>query len=261
MTLEEINERQREILSDPAMEIPDDLMAEFDRLQDMANKIDREERSKREAEEKRRNPKKMIKSIIIDPEVPIREIDPYLVKAYAEDIRNYGKQWQKFWKGKILVTESFHLWSGFHTIEAARSVFGERHMIHVRIEGDTKEDAIRLVTGTNATHGYNRTEEEDSKAVLRWLEDERLWDYTNEHIAKYSKTPLFLVNEIDSSLNNPDRPTKRRYRNSWREDVWVETDPVKIAIEEAEEARRNPPPQKQMDFFEVFSQEVLGEKV
>lgn len=178
--------------------------------------------------------RKMIKSIIIDHDLSARAdgINPELVREYAGWIKGYGKDWQDIWRGIPIITESGHLWSGFHTIEAAKLVFGEKHIVTFKVNGKDRHDAYQLACGTNSTHGFNRTKAEERKAVLRWLEDERFWDWTNESIARKCSVSVKLVKSISDELSKSsdyNRPTYQRYLNEYRREVYKETDEDKIA--------------------------------
>ena len=208
-----------------------------------------------------------VKEIKIDNEINIRDLDLAKITEYAADMVNYGeKDWQKFWLGMPIVTEDNHLWSGFHTVHAAKQAFGENHRIELKVEGAEWLDAYKKATGTNSTHGTRRTNADKRKAVLRWLQDERLWDWTNNHIAKMCRVSQTAVENAEKSLTlnvrkNYNRPTYRRYMNKYREESFVETDPVKIEeakrIAKEEEERMNPPIPQTVNMFdkdpEIFS--------
>ena len=83
------------------------------------------------------------------------------------------------------MTESRHLYSGFHTVTAAMREFGREYEINVIQEGKDWREAYFLATRMNATHGRRRrTNAEKELAVRRWLEDDEMCQWTDGHIAK-----------------------------------------------------------------------------
>ena len=82
---------------------------------------------------------KPISSIIVVPAVNTRQIADATVVEYADSMTIYGEDdWQAKWGGQIKITADFHLWAGFHTLEAARRAFGEDHFVNCVIEGDNQ---------------------------------------------------------------------------------------------------------------------------
>ena len=58
------------------------------------------------------------------------------------------------------MTESGHLYSGFHTVTAAMREFGWEYQIDVIKEGKDWREAYFRATGMNGTHGRRRTNAE-----------------------------------------------------------------------------------------------------
>ena len=156
-----------------------------------------------------------IYDIVIDSHINTRELDEDVIEEYREAMREYGESdWQSFWNESPRMTESRHLYSGFHTVTAAMREFGREYEISVIQEGKDRREAYFLATRMNATHGRRRTNAEKELAVRRWLEDDEMCQWTDGHIAKavpcvrslrFQKEPahskLFRVN-----------PTKRKFR-------------------------------------------------
>ena len=87
-----------------------------------------------------------IGEIILDPKINTREVDSGIVVEYKDAIQGYGAKWQDHWNELPHITESGHLWSGFHTISAARLVFGDTWATRCIVEGETDRDAYFLAT-------------------------------------------------------------------------------------------------------------------
>ena len=178
-----------------------------------------------------------IEDIILDPNINTREIDSEIVVEYQESINGYHRQvqgngtswvvqgngtsWQDHWNELPRITKSNHLWSGFHTVTAAREVFsgGEIRCI---VEGETYRDAYFLATGTNTQHGRRRSNEEKRIAVNRWLEDGAMNLWTDSHIAKQCLvTHVFVGKRRLESISS--QPTKRKFINAKGEVEWMHT--------------------------------------
>ena len=77
-----------------------------------------------------------IYDIVIDSHINTRELDEAVIEEYRESMREYGKSdWQRFWNESPRMTESRHLYSGFHTVTAAMREFGREYEINVIQEG------------------------------------------------------------------------------------------------------------------------------
>lgn len=198
-----------------------------------------------------------LESIIMDDEVRLRDINCHRTREMSCAMRRYGEdKWQKNWNGIPIMTESNHLWSGFHTITAAKSAFGKDHEIEVAVEGKTKRDAYLLITGTNATHGFNREEDDEITAVKKWLQHPELQLWTNAHIARKCNVDEDFVYGINDELMKFEigytRPTKLKYIDYLRREMWIETDKRKVEAEKkakkAEEKARRPQHQYTLEF-------------
>ena len=201
-----------------------------------------------------------IEEIKVDPKINIRDVNMARVAEYLSDMTEYGDEWQKYWKEKPIITEDNWLWSGFHTIEAARMAFGADSTIEVNVEGSNWDDAYYHSVGTNADHGHRRTNAEKRNAVFRLLEHEDHRKWTDAHIARKCRVSVTVVRNVEKSmlLNNVDdydRPTRRKYINKWGQEEWVETankgkrtdleekpEPQKDLIDLTEEIQPEPEP-------------------
>ena len=95
-----------------------------------------------------------IYDIVIDSHINTRELDEDVIEEYREAMREYGKEhWQSFWNESPRMTESNHLYSGFHTVTAAMREFGQEYEISVVQEGKDWREAYFLATRMN---GYSR---------------------------------------------------------------------------------------------------------
>ena len=75
---------------------------------------------------------KPISDIIRDADINTRIIDVEMIGDYRESMREYGADnWQDMWLGRPKITESSHLYSGFHTLEAAYQEFGAEHIVEI----------------------------------------------------------------------------------------------------------------------------------
>jgi len=163
-----------------------------------------------------------ISDIILDPKINTREIDSEIVVEYKEAIEGYGAAWQDRWNELFRITESNHLWSGAHTFCAARLVFGNNGRIRCVIEGENERDAYFLATRTNAQHGRRRTNAEKETAVLRWLEDELMCEWTDGFIAgKCAVSDRFVGKCRLRTVRS--QPTKRKFINAKGEIEWMHT--------------------------------------
>ena len=122
------------------------------------------------------------------------------------------------------MTESGHLYSGFHTVTAAMREFGREYEINVIQEGKDWREAYFRATRMNATHGRRRTNAEKELAVRRWLEDDEMCQWTDGHIAKECLVSAPFVSKVARSLETiSSRPTKRKFVDSDGEIQWQET--------------------------------------
>lgn len=186
----------------------------------------------------------ILDDILIDSRINTREIDEKTVAEYQADMLEYGEDtWQSRWKGIPKVTSAGQLWSGFHTLAAARQAFGPQHEIECEVEGDTYHDAFLLATGENADHGRRRTSQEKQEAVERWLRDAdgKLW--TNNHIAKRCKVSRTVVDNVLRALKarepGYERPTTLKYINRYGKEAWMET--ATLATSPRDDDERQPP--------------------
>ena len=166
-----------------------------------------------------------IYDIVIDPHINTRELDEDVIEEYREAMREYGKSdWQSFWNESPRMTESGHLYSGFHTVTAAMREFGREYEINVIQEGKDWREAYFRATRMNATHGRRRTNAEKELAVRRWLEDDEMCQWTDGHIAKECLVSAPFVSKVARSLETiSSRPTKRKFVDSDGEIQWQET--------------------------------------
>lgn len=163
-----------------------------------------------------------INEIILDPKINTRDVDSDIVVEYKDAISGYGDTWQDHWNELPRITESNHLWSGFHTINAARLVFGDRGKIKCVIEGKNERDAYFLATKTNTQHGRRRTNAEKEIAVLRWLEDEEMCQWTDGHIADQCRVSGRFVGKCRLRTVQ-SQPAKRKFINAKGEIEWMHT--------------------------------------
>ena len=163
-----------------------------------------------------------INEIILDPKINTRDVDSDIVVEYKDAISGYGNTWQDHWNELPRITESNHLWSGFHTINAARLVFGDRGKVKCVIEGKNERDAYFLATKTNTQHGRRRTNAEKEIAVLRWLEDEEMCQWTDGHIADQCRVSGRFVGKCRLRTVQ-SQPTKRKFINAKGEIEWMHT--------------------------------------
>ena len=181
-----------------------------------------------------------ISEIIIDPTINTREVDSDIVVEYKDAIEGYGAKWQESWNELPRITESNHLWSGFHTISAARLVFGDTWITRCVVEGETERDAYFLATRTNARHGRRRTNAEKQTSVNRWLEDEDMCQWTDSYIAKVCQVSTKSVTNYRRLCKLQSQPTKRKFINSKGEIEWMHTSRIGLTPPPA------PDPQKQI---------------
>ena len=170
---------------------------------------------------------KQIGEVSIDPKISLRGIDADHVQDLMHAQLEYGEsEWQDRWHGSLIITEDGHVVDGHHTLEAAMENFGKDHVVRFQVQGKTFRDAFFLATGTNASHGKRRTNEEKRSAVLRWLEDDKAKQWTDSYIAKQCNVSHSTVLRISEHLvqsTSYTRPTRRKYRNGSGEEVWIET--------------------------------------
>ena len=167
----------------------------------------------------------LIYDIVIDSHINTRELDEDVIEEYREAMREYGESdWQSFWNESPRMTESRHLYSGFHTVTAAMREFGREYEINVIQEGKDWREAYFRATRMNATHGRRRTNAEKETAVRRWLEDDEMCQWTGGHIAKECLVSAPFVSKVARSLETiSSRPTKRKFVDSDGEIQWQET--------------------------------------
>ena len=170
-----------------------------------------------------------IHDIIIDTRINTRELDEAVIEEYRESIREYGKEnWQSFWNEFPRMTESGHLYSGFHTVTAAKREFGQEYKISVVQEGKDWRDAYFHATRMNGTHGRRRTNAEKELSVRRWLEDDEMCQHTNGHIANECQVTHQFVSQVEkrSHATIASRPTRRKFINAKGEEEWIETSKI-----------------------------------
>ena len=170
-------------------------------------------------------PIKMIRlgDIIIDESINTRRVDRSFVLEYQESIREYGENWQELWNELPSMTESRHLWSGFHTVAAALGEFGADAEIRIKVDGVDYRDAFFRATRANHQHGRRRTNAEKDLAVRRWLEDEEMNQWADGHIAKMCHVSQPFVSNLRLSQNIISQPTRRKFINKNGEVEWIET--------------------------------------
>ena len=193
-----------------------------------------------------------ISQIIVDMDInTIPKLDETLVEEYRADMIDYGVGiWQDEWKGEIKISKDMYLWSGFHTIEAAKRAFGNTHEVTVDIHGDDRNAAYLLATGENAHRGRRKNNTEKRNAVHRWLLDEKGKLWTNNHIAKQCHCGADLVTAVakeittdsDSEIFDPDykRPTLLKFFNRYREESEMETKEIGGSKTETEKLEIDP---------------------
>ena len=168
-----------------------------------------------------------IYDIVIDSHINTRELDEDVIEEYREAMREYGKKhWQGFWNESPRMTESGHLYSGFHTVTAAEREFGQEYEISVVREGKDWREAYFLATRMNATHGRRRTNAEKEEAVKRWLEDEEMCQWTDGHIARECLVSAPFVSKRRRLETISSQPTKRKFVDSDGEIQWKETEQI-----------------------------------
>ena len=183
-----------------------------------------------------------IPEILLSKTVNTRVLDNDIVVEYKESIESYGASWQDHWNELPRITESKHLWSGFHTVKAAYLVFGERGKIRCVVEGENKRDAFFLATGTNAQHGRRRTNAEKQTAVDRWLNDEEMNQWTDGYIAKMCLVSPNTVANRRSLEKFSSQPTKRKFINAKGEVEWMHTTRIGKTQTPPPKADQFPPP-------------------
>ena len=206
-----------------------------------------------------------IYDIVIDSHINTRELDEDVIEEYREAMREYGKEhWQSFWNEAPRMTESNHLYSGFHTVTAAMREFGREYEISVVQEGKDWRDAYFLATRMNATHGRRRTNAEKEEAVRRWLEDEEMCQWTDGHISKECLVSAPFVSKVARSLETiSSRPTKRKFVDNdgtiqWMETKQIGTEQTKAAQEtESESETENYEYKNAYDFAVAKSDEAI----
>ena len=168
-----------------------------------------------------------IYDIVIDSHINTRDLDEDVIEEYREAMREYGKtHWQGFWNESPRMTESNHLYSGFHTVTAAMREFGQEYEISVVREGKDWREAYFLATRMNATHGRRRTNAEKEEAVKRWLEDEEMCQWTDGHIARECLVSAPFVSKRRRLETISSQPTKRKFVDSDGEIQWKETEQI-----------------------------------
>ncbi len=168
-----------------------------------------------------------IYDIVIDSHINTRELDEDVIEEYREAMREYGKEhWQSFWNESPRMTESNHLYSGFHTVTAAMHEFGQEYEISIVREGKDWREAYFLATRMNATHGRRRTNAEKEEAVKRWLEDEEMCQWTDGHIARECLVSAPFVSKRRRLETISSQPTKRKFVDSDGEIQWKETEQI-----------------------------------
>lgn len=141
---------------------------------------------------------------------PRAGIDRDTVVEYADAMRS-GAQFPPitvFFDG-----QQYWLADGFHRYEAHHQAHGSSAPIYVDLRQGTQRDAILWSVGANADHGLRRTNEDKRRAVLRLLEDPEWSKWSNNEIAKRTKTTHPFVGKLRSSLETvtSDAPTERTY--------------------------------------------------
>lgn len=173
--------------------------------------------------------------IIIDQSInTLPQLNDAIVEEYRQAMRDYGvDDWQDEWLEFPKITSDKHLWSGFHTLEAALMEFGENHVVDFEVEGKTRDDALLLATKENAKRGRKRTNEEKRIAVLRWLKHPKGKAWANSHIATQCNVSAQFVGDVvknltinnDSEIYDPKykRPSQLKYLNKYGKQSVMET--------------------------------------
>ena len=188
-----------------------------------------------------------IGEIILDPKINTREVARDVVTDYKEAINGYHRQvvqgngtsWQDHWNELPRITESNHLWSGFHTVTAASEVFSGGE-IRCVVEGENYRDAFFLATRTNAQHGRRRTNAEKQTSVDRWLNDAEMNQWTDGYIAKMCQVSPNTVANRRSLEKFSSQPTKRKFINAKGDIEWMHT--TRIGKTQAPPPPPSPPP-------------------
>ena len=176
-----------------------------------------------------------IEDVIVDPSInTLPQLDEAVVEEYREAIIDYGMdRWTFEWLEKPKITADKHLWSGFHTIEAAIRAFGTDQQIYFEIEGQNRDEALLLATGENSKRGRKRSNKEKQVAVLRWLHDKKGRQWANSYIAAQCNVSDGFVRSVVENLTsnirseiydeNYKRPTKLKYINKHGKQAVMET--------------------------------------
>ena len=179
-----------------------------------------------------------ISDIIIDPEINTRAIDTETVQEYKESIEGYGADWQNRWAENPRITKSKHLWSGAHTVTAAKLVFRmPNDTIEVVIEGEDKRDAYFLATRCNAQHGRRRSNAEKETVVMRWLEDPVECTWTDGYIAGKCFVSVSFVGKCRDRAERT-QPTKRQFINAKGDKEWIETGKIGSILADDKKQRK-----------------------
>ena len=176
-----------------------------------------------------------IDDIVVDPSInTLPQLDEVVVEEYKEAIIDYGMdRWTFEWLEKPKITTDKHLWSGFHTIEAAIRAFGTDQQIYFEVEGQNRDEALLLATGENSKRGRKRSNKEKQVAVLRWLQDKKGRQWANSYIAAQCNVSDGFVRSVVENLTsnirseiydeNYKRPTKLKYINKHGKQAVMET--------------------------------------
>ena len=176
-----------------------------------------------------------INDIIVDLSInTLPQLDETVVEAYKEAITDYGvDRWMYEWLEKPKITTDKHLWSGFHTIEAAIRAFGAEQEIYFEVEGESRDEALLLATGENSKRGRKRSNKEKQVSVLRWLHDKKGRRWANSYIATQCNVSDGFVRSVVENLTsnirseiydeNYKRPTKLKYINKHGKQAVMET--------------------------------------
>ena len=177
-----------------------------------------------------------ISGITILSDVNIRELDTDYVNDLMEAQLEYGEShWQTHWKEMPKINQDGILFSGFHTITAAKRNFGNKHQVSFQV---VEGNPYLLAACENASHGKRRTNTDKRAAVLRWLQDGEGMQWTDSYIAKLCHVSDFLVSSVDASLQENgsesyNRPTKRKYIDKYGNISWMETAKINDAADES----------------------------
>ena len=207
---------------------------------------------------------KPISDIIIKPEINTRQIADMIVDEYADAMNEYGADdWQTNWGEYPKITEDLHLFSGFHTIEAAKKAFGADHLVAFNVDGKDLRQAFFRACAENSKHGRQQSNREKRTKGFRWLLDSTGKTYTDGYIAdKCGVSQNFvssLVKELTGDLSMVDipaeafpdgkavvleeyhRPSKRRYLRKGKfqyietEEIGNKPQPKPIKLDEMNE--------------------------